>query len=46
MLKSLGEILPINQWKLIGELQKRLKIAFDREGIKFPFPQWVFHQSN
>ena len=45
MLKILGETLPLKQWEVTGELRKRLKIAFDREGIEIPFPQRVIHQS-
>ncbi|WP_299524201.1 mechanosensitive ion channel family protein [uncultured Lutibacter sp.] len=45
MLKILGETLPLKQWEITGELRKRLKIAFDREGIEIPFPQRVIHQS-
>ena len=45
MLKILGETLPLKQWEVTGELRKRLKIAFDREGIEIPFPQRVIHQN-
>lgn len=45
MLKILGETLPLKQWEITGELRKRLKIAFDKEGIEIPFPQRVIHQS-
>ncbi|MDD3722324.1 MAG: mechanosensitive ion channel family protein [Lutibacter sp.] len=45
MLKILGETLPLKQWEITGELRKRLKIAFDREGIEIPFPQRVIHQN-
>lgn len=44
MLKILGETLPLKQWEITGELRKRLKIAFDNEGIEIPFPQRVIHQ--
>lgn len=45
MLKILGETLPSKQWEVAGELRKRLKVAFDREGIEIPFPQMVVHQT-
>ncbi|WP_070786697.1 mechanosensitive ion channel family protein [Flavobacterium crassostreae] len=43
MLKILGETLPSKQWEVAGELRKRLKVAFDEEGIEIPFPQIVLH---
>ena len=43
ILKILGETRPVKQWDVTGELRKRLKIAFDKEGIKIPFPQIVVH---
>lgn len=30
--------LPIEQWSVKRELQRRLKIEFDKRGIEFPFP--------
>ncbi len=44
VLKILGDTKPLKQWEVTGELRKRLKIAFDREGIEIPFPQRVIHQ--
>lgn len=44
IIKILGETKPIEQWGVTGELRKRLKIAFDKEGIEIPFPQRVIHQ--
>jgi small-conductance mechanosensitive channel len=44
VVKILGETKPLKQWEVTGELRKRLKIAFDREGIEIPFPQRVIHQ--
>lgn len=46
MLKILGETKPLRQWEVTGELRKRLKLAFDKEGIEIPFPQRVIHKSN
>lgn len=45
IVKILGETKPLKQWEVTGELRKRLKIAFDREGIEIPFPQRVIHQA-
>lgn len=45
MLKILGETLPSRQWEVTGELRKRLKVAFDKEGIEIPFPQMVLHNA-
>ncbi|MGB6837195.1 MAG: mechanosensitive ion channel family protein [Dehalococcoidia bacterium] len=40
-IKILGETQPIRQWDVMGELRKRLKKAFDEEGIEIPFPHRV-----
>lgn len=45
MIKIMGETIPMEQWAITGELRKRLKMAFDQEGIEIPFPQRVIHQS-
>lgn len=45
IVKILGDTQPLKQWEVTGELRKRLKIAFDREGIEIPFPQRVIHQA-
>lgn len=44
IIKILGDTKPLKQWDVTGELRKRLKIAFDKEGIEIPFPQRVIHQ--
>lgn len=46
IIKILGETKPLKQWDVTGELRKRFKIAFDKEGIEIPFPQRVIHSSN
>jgi small conductance mechanosensitive channel len=46
IVKILGDTKPLKQWEISGEFRKRIKIAFDREGIEIPFPQMVLHQAN
>jgi small conductance mechanosensitive channel len=45
VIKILGDTQPLKQWEVTGELRKRLKIAFDKEGIEIPFPQRTIHAS-
>ena len=44
IIKILGETQPLKQWDVTGELRKRIKITFDKEGIEIPFPQRVIHK--
>ncbi len=37
-IKILGDVKPMKQWMVTGELRRRLKRAFDEEGIEIPFP--------
>ena len=34
----LGETMPLKQWDVMSELRKRIKKAFDEEGIEIPWP--------
>jgi len=45
-LKITGETKPIQQWAVMGELRKRLKKAFDREGIEIPWPHTKVYFGN
>jgi small-conductance mechanosensitive channel len=40
-VKILGDTKPIKQWDVMGELRRRLKKAFDQEGIEIPYPHRV-----
>lgn len=44
VIKVFGDTKPNQQWAVMGELRKRLKNAYDKEGIEIPFPQRVIHQ--
>jgi small conductance mechanosensitive channel len=37
-IRILGDVHPSMQWEVTGELRKRLKKAFDEEGIEIPWP--------
>jgi small-conductance mechanosensitive channel len=43
VVKILGDTKPLKQWEIMGEFRRRMKIAFDKEGIEIPFPQRVVH---
>lgn len=38
-IKLLGDTKPLQQWDILREFRRRLKIAFDKENIEIPFPQ-------
>ena len=44
-VKALGKVMPATQWDVAGEFRKRVKVAFDKNGIVIPFPQRVIHQA-
>lgn len=45
-IKILGDTKPMKQWDVTGELRKRLKIAFDVEGIEIPWPHTKMYFGN
>jgi small conductance mechanosensitive channel len=45
-IKILGETQPIKQWEVTGELRKRIKKAFDDEGIEIPWPHTKVYFGN
>lgn len=45
VVKILGRVKPGKQWEVAGELRKRIKATFDKEGIEIPFPQTVIHKA-
>ena len=40
-IKVLGTTQRLRQWDVTGELRRRIKKAFDQEGIEIPFPHMV-----
>lgn len=45
-IKILGDVKPIEQWGVAGELRLRLKKAFDAEGIEIPWPHTKVYFGN
>ncbi len=45
-IKILGDVKPIEQWNVMGELRYRLKKAFDAEGIEIPWPHTKVYFGN
>ena len=46
IIKVLGDTKPMRQWDVMREYRKRVKAAFDKEGIEIPFPQRTVHLKN
>jgi small-conductance mechanosensitive channel len=45
-VKILGETQPIAQWDVMGELRKRIKDEFDKQGIEIPWPHMKVYFGN
>jgi small-conductance mechanosensitive channel len=45
-IKILGETVPLAQWEIMGELRKRIKAEFDKEGIEIPWPHMKVYFGN
>jgi len=45
-IKILGDVKPLEQWNVMGELRLRLKKAFDAEGIEIPWPHTKVYFGN
>ena len=45
-IKVLGDVKPLQQWAITGELRKRIKKAFDEEGIEIPWPHTKVYFGN
>jgi small-conductance mechanosensitive channel len=45
-IKILGDVEPIRQWDVMGELRLRLKKTFDAEGIEIPWPHTKVYFGN
>jgi len=45
-IKILGDVKPMEQWAITGELRLRIKKAFDAEGIEIPWPHTKVYFGN
>ena len=45
-IKILGDVKPMEQWAVMGQLRLRLKKAFDAEGIEIPWPHTKLYFGN
>ncbi|MFC1942132.1 mechanosensitive ion channel family protein [Chloroflexota bacterium] len=45
-IKIVGEVKPLEQWRITGEIRLRLKKAFDAEGIEIPWPHTKVYFGN
>jgi small conductance mechanosensitive channel len=45
VVRTQVKVTPGSQWGVTRELNRRLKLAFDAEGIEIPYPHTVVHQA-
>ncbi len=45
-LKIIGDVKPLEQWSVMGELRLRIKKEFDKEGIEIPWPHTKVYFGN
>jgi small conductance mechanosensitive channel len=45
-LKIVGDVKPLEQWNVMGELRLRIKKEFDKEGIEIPWPHTKVYFGN
>lgn len=45
-IKIVGDVKPMQQWAVMGQLRLRLKKAFDAEGIEIPWPHTKVYFGN
>ncbi|MFC2007962.1 mechanosensitive ion channel family protein [Chloroflexota bacterium] len=45
-IKILGDVKPLEQWNVMGQLRLRIKKAFDTEGIEIPWPHTKVYFGN
>jgi small conductance mechanosensitive channel len=45
-LKVVGEVKPLEQWNVMGQLRLRIKKAFDKEDIEIPWPHTKLYFGN
>lgn len=45
-IKVLGDVKPLQQWAIMGELRLRIKREFDKVGIEIPWPHTMLYFGN
>lgn len=45
-IKIIGDVQPLEQWNIMGELRLRIKKVFDDEGIEIPWPHTKVYFGN